>query len=80
MANLTLSLLVSMLIVSDKFANSLHVLAKSADGKVTIELYSVSGIPNYSESSWSKFKLNSENLSFLCPSKVNLMVEGSSSA
>jgi hypothetical protein len=54
---------------------------------VTTELYSVSGIPNYSASNYKRFKLNSENLScslninfLLWDSKVNLMVDGSSSA
>lgn len=79
------------LLVSERLESSLQIFENSALDKVTIELYSVSGIPNYSESSYKRFKLNSENLSFsinlilinkilLYPSNVNLIEDGSSSA
>jgi len=44
------------------------------------EPYSVSGIPNYSLSSVSKFKLNSETLSPFFDSNTNFKEEGSSSS
>jgi len=52
----------------------------SAELIVTIELYSVSGIPSYSLSNVIRFKLNSEILSFLLLSKVKTIFDGSSSA
>ena len=60
--------------------NSLQILVNSPAGIVTIELYSVSGIPNDSASNYNKFKLNSDILSYLLDSKMNFNVVGSSSA
>ena len=49
--------------VSLKAVSSLQIFENSADGIVTIEPYSVSGIPSYSLSSVRRFKLNSDTLS-----------------
>jgi len=69
-----------MVTVSDMFPNSLHILWNSDAGRLTIELYSVSGIPSYSLSNVIKLKLNSESLSYLLLSNINLIDVGSSSA
>ena len=50
--------------VSAMEANSLQILVNSAEGKVTMELYSVSGIPNCSLSKDKRLRLNSETLSW----------------
>jgi hypothetical protein len=44
--------------------NSLQSLENSEEGRVTIELYSVSGIPSCSESNDKRLRLNSEILSY----------------
>lgn len=66
--------------VSARVLSSLQILVNSGDGIVTMELYSVSGMPSDSASNCSKFKLNSEILSCLLDSKMNFKVVGSSSA
>jgi hypothetical protein len=48
--NLTNYLVVSIVNVSAIVDNSLQSLVNSNEDKVTIDAYSVSGIPNYSES------------------------------
>ena len=66
--------------VSERFDSSLHILVNSLLLIVITEEYSVSGIPNYSLSSYNRFKLKSENFSPFWLSKTNLILEGSSSA
>lgn len=55
-----------MLPVSAIWLISLQILENSEEERVQIELYSVSGIPSCSLSRVSKFKVNSETLSFSC--------------
>lgn len=58
----------------------MQILVNSADGIVTIEPYSVSGIPNYSLSRVRRFKLNSDTFSPFLDSNKNLSYDGSSSS
>ena len=62
--NLTNFLLVSIMTVSDKVNNSLHILVNSPEFKLIIELYLVSGIPKCSES--IVIKDNENSLVFFC--------------
>lgn len=91
------SLVVEMLTIKHIYAiallasliwlNSLHILENSPEGIVTTDVYSVSGMPSYSESRDIKFKVNSETLSpstnqiesLLLASNVNYNDVGSSS-
>jgi len=54
------SLLVSILMVSDRPPNSLQILLNSFEGIVQTELNSVSGMPKFYESRFIKERLNSD--------------------
>lgn len=58
--NLTDSLFVSILIVSESPPNYLQILLNSVDGIVQTDVNSVSGIPKFSESRFIRERLNSE--------------------
>lgn len=60
MANLIFSLVVYILIDSERLTNYLQILENSPEGMVQIEVNSVSGIPIPYESIVIKDKLNSE--------------------
>ena len=64
---------------SERFTNYLQILANSPEGIVQIEVNSVSGIPIPYESIVINDKLNSDILSPLFDSNLNLSYEGSSS-
>lgn len=66
--NLICSLLVSILMVSERPPNSRQILLNSFDGMVTMDVKSVSGMPKFSESRFKSERLNSEILS---PPEIN---------
>lgn len=53
--------------------SSLQIFENSLDGIVTTDAYSVSGIPNYSESRDIRLRVNSDTLS---PSKLSILIIG----
>lgn len=72
------ALILKRVLVSARDESSLQIFENSAEERVTTELYSVSGMPSCSESSWRRFRLNSENRSFSKLKRRTLAFKGES--